>query len=133
MGGLADLPAFRGVIGLQLGLIEFDRGTCGGVSEVEQRTQGDFVSVHASGEEVLRSAALASGEAVELADRGLTLEREVERGEAVGWVPASAVQARPSAGEWMAVVGDVPEGLCGKSERVERVDSCEELGVDHAV
>jgi len=40
------------------------------------------------------------------------------------------MQARPGAGERMAAMGD---GLCGKSDRVERVDPCEELVVDYAV
>jgi len=35
-------------------------------------------------------------------------------------------------GERMAVMGDVPERLCGEGDRVERVDPCEELVIDHA-
>ena len=91
VGGLADLLALDSVVGPQVRITELEGCAGGRVTEVKDGRQRDVVAVHAPGKEVLWEAALSFDEPVELTDRCLALEREVEGGEAVRWVPASAV------------------------------------------
>ncbi len=88
MSGLSDLLALGGVAGAQLGVTELQRRAGGAVAEVQEGAQGDVVAVQAPRQEVLRVAALPFGEAIELADRRLAVEREVQGGEALRWIPA---------------------------------------------
>jgi hypothetical protein len=93
MSGLSDLLTLRRIAGTQLGFAELQRRAGGGVAEVQESAQGDVVAVQASRQEVPRIAPLPCGEAVELADRRLALEREVQGGEALRWIPAPAVDS----------------------------------------
>jgi hypothetical protein len=88
---LSDLLAFRGVVGAQFDVVELEGRADGGIAKVEERGERDVVAIQAPRREVLWVAALPFGEAVELADRCLVVEREVEGGEALWWIPPSAV------------------------------------------
>ena len=132
VSGLSDLLAFGGVVGAQLGVAELQGVTGGEVTEVEESGESNVVAIQAPREEVLRIAALPFGEAIELADRRLALEREVQGGEALRWIPPPAVDSGAHTRERMVVVSEVPECLPGEGGRLDRVDSSEELLVDHA-
>jgi hypothetical protein len=132
VGGLSDLLALGGIVGAQLGVAEPEGGPGGRVTEVEESGESDFVAVQAPRQEVLRVAALSFGEAVELEDRRLAIKREIESGEALRWIPSPAVYSGTHARERMVIVSEVPKYLPGEGGRLDRVDSSEELLVDHA-
>ena len=132
VGGLAELLALGSVVGPQVKITELEGCAGGRITQVKDSGQRYVVAVHAPGKEVLWGAALSFGEPVELTDRCLAIEREIEGGEAVRWVPASTVGSGTGSGERMAIVGDVPERPPGEGGRLDRVDSSEELLVDHA-
>ena len=132
VSGLSDLLALGGVVGAQLGVAELQGRAGGGVMEVEEGGESNVVAIQAPRQEVLRITALPFGEAVELADRRLTLERKIEGGEALRWIPPSAMDSGAHAREWMVVVSQMPECLTGEGGRLDRVDSSDELLIDHA-
>ncbi len=93
VSGVSDLLALGGIIGAQLGVAELQGRAGGRITEVEEGGKGDLVAIQASGQEVLWVAPLPFGEAVELADGRLTVEREVESGEALRRIPPPAVDS----------------------------------------
>ncbi len=132
VSGLSDLLALGGVVGTQLGVAELQGGAGGGFTEVEEGGESDVVAIQAPRQEVLQVAALPFGEAIELADRRLAIEREVQGGEALWWIPAPAVDSGAHARERVMVVRQMPECLTGEGGRLDRVDSSDELLIDHA-
>jgi len=93
VGGLADLLALCGIVGAQLGVAELQGRAGGRVTEVEEGSKGDLVAIQASRQEVLWIASLPFGETVELANGRLTVEREVDSGEALRRIPPTAVDS----------------------------------------
>jgi hypothetical protein len=93
VGGLSDLLTLGGIVGAQLGVAELQGRAGGRVTEVEESGKGDLVAIQASRQEVLWIAPLSFGEAVELADGRLTVESEVESGEALRRIPPTAVDS----------------------------------------
>ncbi len=91
VSGFSDLLALGGIVGAQLKVVELQSRADGGVTEVEESGEGNVIAIQAPRQEVLRVTALPFGESVELADRGLAVEREVEGGEALWWIPPPAV------------------------------------------
>lgn len=91
VGGLSDLPALGGIVGAQLGVAELQGRAGGRVTEVEESGKGDLVAIQASRQEVLWIAPLPFGEAIKLTDSRLTVEREIESGEALRRIPPPAV------------------------------------------
>ena len=67
----------------------------GWLAEIEDRGERDLVGVHASWQEVPRRAALPFGQTVELANRRLTIECQIQRRETLGRIPAAAECASP--------------------------------------
>jgi hypothetical protein len=132
VGGLSYLLALGGIVGAQLGVAELQGRAGGRLTEVEESGKGDLVAIQASGQEVLWIAPLPFGEAVELPHGRLTVEREVESGEALRRIPPPAVDSGAYAGERMVIMSEVSECATGKGDRLDRVDSSEELLVDHA-
>lgn len=70
-------------------------------------------------------------EPVELRDYGLDVEREMERGEAAGWVPAAAVNPRARSRPRLATGTDMAKRLGHESGRSELVDRGDELLLRH--
>jgi hypothetical protein len=78
VSGLSDLLALGGIAGAQLGVAELQGGAGRGVTEVKESGESDVVAIQAPRQEVLRVAALPCGEAIELTDRRLAIEREIQ-------------------------------------------------------
>lgn len=64
-------------------------------------------------------------------DCSLALEREIERGEAVWWIPAPAVRARTGTRERVMIWSYVPKRFTSERRRLDGVNSSENLRVDH--
>jgi hypothetical protein len=123
VGRLSDLLALGGIVGAQLGVAELEGRAGGRVTEVEEGGKGDLVAIQASRQEVPRIASLSFGEAVELADGRLTVEREVESGEALWRIPPPAVDSGAYARERVVIMGEVSECATGEGDWLDRIDS----------
>jgi hypothetical protein len=93
VGGLSDLLALGGIVGAHLGVAELQGRAGSGVTEVEKTGKGDLVAIQTSRQEVHWIAPLPFGETVELANGRLTVEREIESGEAIRRIPPPAVDS----------------------------------------
>jgi hypothetical protein len=110
---------------------EIKRVARGCWSEVQCGCQRHLVAVHLSGQEVLRRASLAFGHPVELGDHRCLREPEIERREALRWIPTTALEASPGPRERVPILRDMAECLSRERGRLEGINPGQELTVEH--
>jgi hypothetical protein len=93
MRGLTDLTAPSGIVRPEVGVRELEplprlRG-----GQIENSGESRLEFVKFPGQELIRRQTLSLSGALELGNNGLSVEGEVERCEAVRWIPATAVDA----------------------------------------
>ncbi len=133
LGGFCDLPADDGIVGAKFALAELNAPALSLRAQVEDCDERHAVAVDAARKEVVEAASLAGGQALELSDGCLAIERHIEGCEAVGWVPASPADARAAARERVSADGEMPIGLRLDADRLERVDPGDEPWVEHVL
>jgi hypothetical protein len=97
VGRFADQPASCGVDRSQLGVAELERDARTWIAKIEHGGEGHLVAIHVPRQEIVGNAALPEREAVQLCDCRLALQGEIESGEALRRVPASAMQTSAGA------------------------------------
>ncbi len=87
---VSDRLAGAGIVEQQLIVIEVDGGTCVRDAEIQESCQPDVVSVETPRQEICRRTAHPRSHPLEFGYRCRAFDGEVERREALGWIPATA-------------------------------------------
>ena len=115
--------AMTSVVAPQLRVGEAQSVAGGQRTQVERGLELDLECVQVAREEAPRMQALAPGQAVELAGHRVDPVAEVQRREALRWVPTSAAYPSAQACPWVAPCGDMsveaPRDACG-AEGIDR-------------
>lgn len=131
MYGGADLLAETQIVRTQALVRESDRSTGLRRTKVDDRTEVEVEPIELSREQRRDVERLPLGQSVELGDHRPHLEGEVERREALGWIPPSSEEPRPGAAQRIDAGADVAIRVRREADRAEPVELSDELAGAH--